>query len=204
MAIGVVAHDGCLFAVRQEVLDCADAEAVVTANLAFGEAEAGPRSDAAQRCLPATQMLQRHHRLEDPLVGAKREQGLADHPLDELIAFGELAVGDAPQQIAMRILELCIEPRLPVDVASRRAREARHQLSGHEVVVRIGVRGEVGEVAMGKGALCRRASPAEHLPSDAPAVAVRVDRAGIALHLHDVGRDRAIEVFPAMAGEQLL
>ena len=204
VAVRVVAHDRGVLPVLEQIANRSDTQAVVVPHLVRSELEARPRGDATQRGLPTMKMLQHDHRFEDPLVGAERKERLADHALDEGVTFREAPARNSSQQIAVSVLEMGVEPRLPIEVTMGGAREAGDELRGNEVVVRIGVRCEMSQIAVCECSFLGQASGAQHFPANAPTVAMRVDRARVALDLNDVGGDRPIEIFPTLSEQQLL
>ena len=100
--------------------------------------------------LPLLGLLQRHHRVEDALVGPEREQRALDDALDQPIAVGVAMVEDRADQAPAIAALRGVEARLPVDVAEGAGLEADDELHGNEVVVRVDVGREVRQVAPGE------------------------------------------------------
>jgi hypothetical protein len=66
------------------------------------------------------------------------------------------------------------------------------------------VGGEVGHVSPREGFLALAARGLDDLPPDRPAMAMRVEAAGVLLGVHDVGSDAAVEVGQPVAAEDFL
>src|SRR5262245_53837807 len=132
--IGMLA--GALATAYQQVLDGAGADRVEAIDLALREGVARARRQAADHVLPLVELLQGHHRVEDALVGAEREQRPLDDTLDEAIAIGITVLEHRADQSPAIALLGGVEARLPVDVTERARRVAHDELHRDVVVVR--------------------------------------------------------------------
>jgi phosphopantothenoylcysteine decarboxylase/phosphopantothenate--cysteine ligase len=108
---------GAVAPVLQQVEDGSAAQVVEPLDLAGGQGIAGAGAESPDEELPLLRLLQRHDRVEDPLVGAKREQGALDDTLDQAVAVGEAMLQHGPQETPAVAGLGGIEPGLPVEMA---------------------------------------------------------------------------------------
>src|SRR6185436_4436352 len=88
-----------------------------------------------------------HHRAEENLVGAEREDSVLQGAVEKAVVGMVALVGDDVLQLVPdAIAEMLVEADFPVSVAKRGVLEMADVLKGNEIVVRHGVAGQVRDV----------------------------------------------------------
>lgn len=193
-----------LASAKHEIAYGLDARVVEALDLLGREASGGTAAHLAHELLPAIELLDQQERAEDALVRAEREQRAFHDATDEIVEVARRLAQHDPQEAPGSARLRRIEARFPVYVPQADRVVALDEMHGYEVVVRVYVTDEVRQIAVRERTFARRASRACDLPADPPAVAVRVDAAGVALRVHDVRGDAAIKIRCAMGGQDLL